>query len=143
MTRVLAASSGGGHWQQLRLLYGALEGSEVVFACAADVGETGVLPLPDCNLRTPLRLLVGLRAAWRMVRQVRPDLVVSTGAAPGAFVLIVAKLHGCRTVWIDSIANAERMSLSGRLTRRFADLWMTQWPAVSERTGAIYAGSVL
>jgi UDP-N-acetylglucosamine:LPS N-acetylglucosamine transferase len=143
MARVLAVSSGGGHWQQLRLLTVVLEDAEVIYACSADVGEPTVLRLPDCNLRTPARLVQGVLAAWRLVRQVRPDIVVSTGAAPGALTLIVAKLHGCRTIWIDSIANAERMSLSGRLTRRFSDLWMTQWQTVSERTGAVYVGAVL
>ncbi|RLJ41434.1 oligosaccharide biosynthesis protein Alg14 [Litoreibacter meonggei] len=143
MARILAVSSGGGHWQQLKLLDAAMEDAEVVYACSADVGEPTVLRVPDCNLRTPRRLVLGLLAAWRLVRSVRPDVVVSTGAAPGALALIVAKLLGCRTVWIDSIANAECMSLSGRLTRCFADLWMTQWETVSERSGAVYVGAVL
>lgn len=143
MARVLAVSSGGGHWQQLRLLSVAMEDADVIYACSADVGDATVLRLPDCNLRTPRRLAFGLVAVWRLIRHVRPDVVVSTGAAPGALALIVAKLFGCRTIWIDSIANAERMSLSGRLTRRFSDLWMTQWEAVSRRTGALYVGAVL
>lgn len=143
MSRILAVSSGGGHWQQLRLLANALEGTEVIYACSADVGDEAVLRLPDCNLRTPRHLVLTAIVAWKHVRRLRPDVVVSTGAAPGVLVLIVAKLFGCRTVWVDSIANAEHMSLSGCLARRFSDLWMTQWLAVSERTGAIYAGAVL
>ena len=143
MHRVLAVSSGGGHWQQLRLLSKALEGAEVIYACSSEVGGPRVLRLPDCNLRTPKRLVLAGIAAWRLVRQVRPDVVVSTGAAPGVLVLIMAKILGCRTVWVDSIANAEGMSLSGCLARRFSDLWMTQWRDVSDRTGAVYAGSVL
>ena len=143
MARILAVSSGGGHWQQLKLLAVAMEDAEVVYACSADVGEPTVLRIPDCNLRTPRCLVLGMLAALRLVREVRPDVVVSTGAAPGALALIVAKMLGCRTVWIDSIANAEGMSLSGRLTRRFSDLWMTQWEAVSVRSGAVYVGAVL
>lgn len=143
MQKVLAVSSGGGHWQQLRLLAKAFDGGEVVYVCSADASSPSVLRIPDCNIRTPRRLVIAAIAAWRLVKQQRPDTVVSTGAAPGLLVLIAAKLQGRRTVWIDSIANFERLSLSGRLARRFSDLWMTQWPHVSERTGAIYAGSVL
>lgn len=143
MARILAASSGGGHWQQLRLLSKSFDGTEVIYACSADVGDAAVLRLPECNARTPTRLILAVFMAWRLVRKLRPDVVVSTGAAPGLLVLVIAKLLGSQTVWIDSIANVERMSLSGRLARRFSDLWMTQWVAVSDRTGAIYAGAVL
>jgi len=55
----------------------------------------------------------------------------------------VGYFFGARTIWIDSIANTERMSLSGRLSRPFAQLWLTQWPEVSDRTGATYVGAVL
>jgi len=73
-----------------------------------------------------------------IMREVRPDVVVSTGALPGLMALIVGYVFGARTIWIDSIANTERMSLSGRLSRPFAQLWLTQWPEVSDRTGATY-----
>ncbi|TDT73650.1 oligosaccharide biosynthesis protein Alg14 [Litoreibacter halocynthiae] len=143
MVRVLAVSSGGGHWQQMRLLSHALGNVDIEYACSAHVGDLKVHRLPDCNMRTPMQLVAGVLAAWRLVYRVRPDVVISTGAAPGALALIIAKLLGHRTIWIDSIANAEQMSLSGRLTRRFSDLWMTQWEGVAEETGAVFAGSVL
>ena len=73
----------------------------------------------------------------------RPDVVISTGAAPGYFALRLGKLFGARTIWVDSIANAEEMSLSGRLAQRYADLWLTQWPEVAKRDGARYEGRLL
>ena len=78
-----------------------------------------------------------------IILRVRPHVVVSTGALPGLVALIVARMFRARTIWIDSIANTEEMSLSGRLSRPFAGLWLTQWPDVSRKTGAIYAGAVL
>lgn len=52
----------------------------------------------------------------------RPDIVISTGAAPGFFALLFGKLLGARTIWIDSIANAEQLSVSGQKVKLFADL---------------------
>jgi hypothetical protein len=43
---------------------------------------------------------------------------------------------------VDSIANAEELSLSGRKVRRFADLWLTQWPDLVREGGPEYAGAV-
>jgi hypothetical protein len=45
-------------------------------------------------------------------------------------------------VWIDSIANVEQLSLSGKLAARVAGRTYTQWPHLA--TGAIlYNGNVL
>jgi hypothetical protein len=50
---------------------------------------------------------------------------------------------GCRTLWIDSIANSERMSSSGRLAKRIAHRCVSQWPTVAEGERVECWGSVL
>ena len=80
---------------------------------------------------------------WRVLRKEKPDLVISTGAAPGGLALYLAKRSGIKTVWIDSIANAEELSLSGQKAGAFADLWLTQWPELAREDGPHYKGSVL
>lgn len=138
-------ASGGGHWAQLMRLRGAFEGAETVYATVhADYGrevpDARVHVVPDANQWDRLGLL---KLAWRMlvvVLRERPDAVVSTGAAPGLFALLFGRLLGARTVWLDSIANVERLSLSGRLARRIAQLWLTQWPELARPGGPEYAG---
>jgi len=68
---------------------------------------------------------------------------VTTGSAPGLLALRLARLLGMRTVWIDSVANVEELSLSGRKARRYADLWLTQWPHLAKEQGPEYRGSLL
>jgi hypothetical protein len=47
-------------------------------------------------------------------------------------------------VWIDSIANAEQISLSAKLARPYADLWLTQWEELSRKTPGLQCwGQVL
>lgn len=143
MARVLAVSSGGGHWQQLQLIAPAFATAEICFARSGPVDEDDVHVLPDCNLQTPRKVLACAWVAMKLVRRLRPDIVVSTGAAPGLLVLACGKILGARTIWIDSVANVERLSLSGRLAYPVSDLWLTQWPHLSQRTGADYGGAVL
>jgi hypothetical protein len=69
-------------------------------------------------------------------------VVVSTGAAPGYIAIRLGKLLGARTVWIDSVANVEELSLSGRMVSGRADLCLTQWPHLASGPVA-YMGTVL
>jgi hypothetical protein len=73
----------------------------------------------------------------------RPDVIVTTGAAPGYFAVRFGRLLGTRTVWVDSIANAEELSMSGRMAGKHASLWLTQWPHLAQGGGPEYRGSVL
>jgi hypothetical protein len=70
-------------------------------------------------------------------------MVISTGALPGYFSLRLAKLFGVKTIWIDSIANVEELSLSGQMIGKHADLWLTQWPHLAKPGGPLYRGTVL
>ena len=67
----------------------------------------------------------------------------NTGEEPARYLAIRwAKLVGARTVWIDSVANVEELSLSGRLASERVDLCLTQWPHLA--AGPVYyKGSVL
>jgi UDP-N-acetylglucosamine:LPS N-acetylglucosamine transferase len=100
-----------------------------------DTGAAGNSPrfytFPDANRWQKLRLLHQLVAVFSIVIRERPDVIVSTGASAGYFALRFGKLLRCRTVWVDSIANAEELSLAGRSAHAFADLWLTQWPHLS------------
>jgi exopolysaccharide biosynthesis glucuronosyltransferase PssD len=73
----------------------------------------------------------------------RPDVVISTGAAPGFFAIRLGRLMRARTIWIDSVANIEKMSLSGELVCGKADLVLTQWPHLAREGAPLYKGSVL
>jgi len=145
--KVLAVASSGGHWVELLRLVGALAEYEVVFVTpvtpnAKEIGDARVHVIGDANRWTKLAL-IGLagKLASVVVRE-RPDVVLSTGAAPGCISLLLGKLVGARTIWVDSIANAEHLSMSGRLVGAFADLWLTQWPHLEKPGGPEYVGKV-
>ena len=135
--RVLLVSSSGGHWTELRRLAPASDACERVWCSVLPEMRAQVAPdafhlVPDASRWNKLRLLwSALRVALVLLR-VRPDVVVSTGAAPGFFAISLARLVGARSVWVDSIANAEELSLSGQKATRVATLTLTQWPSLGE-----------
>lgn len=110
---------------------------------AAHSGKVKVLSLPDCNLTQPINALrcavVSLGHVWRF----RPLVVVSTGAAPGFFCILWGRILGAQVLWIDSIANAERISLSGRLAMLVGAKCLTQWEHLADDAHIQFRGSVL
>ena len=51
----------------------------------------------------------------------RPNLVISTGAAPGVIGVVLGRLFLAKTIWVDSIANAEELSLGGKISVKIAN----------------------
>lgn len=146
--KVIAISSGGGHWVQLLRLRPAFVDSDVLYVTVlpgyrSDVGEARFRVIPDSNRSSLLRLTASaLSVFWLLLRE-RPDVVISTGAAPGYLALRLGKLLGAKTIWVDSVANAEVLSLSGQKARHCADLWLTQWQHLAKAQGPYFKGSVL
>lgn len=99
--------------------------------------------LPDATRWNKLALVHLMLKIAVLILKERPDAIVTTGAAPGYFALVFGRLLGKRTCWIDSIANIEELSLSGRKASKWATLWLTQWKHIATDTGPYYHGCVL
>jgi exopolysaccharide biosynthesis glucuronosyltransferase PssD len=149
MRKILAVASGGGHWVELRRLMPAFADSEVVYVSTESVADADLAParyyaVRNVTRRSRLAFAETIRQVHAIVRKERPDVVVTTGAAPGLVALVLAKLLcRSRTVWIDTVAHTEGMTLSGRLARPFADAWLVQWPHLAKPGGPEYWGAVL
>lgn len=148
--RVLLACSPGGHLQQMLALEPAWRGAERSWVTlpSADVGsllkdEAVVLAHGPTN-RSLANLLRNLAVAWRVLRQTRPDAILSTGAGLAVPFFLVGKLLGIRLVYVESVTRTDVLSLSGRLVYPLADRFFVQWPeAARRRKRAEYAGAVL
>jgi UDP-N-acetylglucosamine:LPS N-acetylglucosamine transferase len=146
--KLLALASGGGHWVQLQRLRPAFDDFETVYVSmfesyAEQVAGSRYYTVPDAS-RFDLKSFapVFLRA-FRILLRERPSALVTTGSAPMLAFVLLARLMGVRTLWIDSIANSERMSSSGRLAKRLAHRVVSQWPEVAEREKVSCWGAVI
>jgi UDP-N-acetylglucosamine:LPS N-acetylglucosamine transferase len=146
--KVMLVASSGGHWVQLNRLAPAFKNCNKIFVTTKpkyrdNVKNYRFIFVPDANrwnkfliLRLALSVLIHLIA-------IRPDVVVSTGAAPGFFAVFFGKKLGAKTIWLDSIANVEELSMSGRMAGKHADLWLTQWEHLAKPDGPKYLGAVV
>lgn len=126
----------------------AFEGCEVIYATVRegyreDVGQAEFRLIPDSNRWNKLALVRSAVAILLLLMRERPDVVITTGAAPGYFGVRLGKWLGARVIWVDSVANAEELSMSGVKSGGFVDLWLTQWPHLAGEDGPRFYGSVL
>lgn len=146
--KILAVSSGGGHWVELIRVAPVFEGHDVAYATVDNTYRSGAgaarfYTFRDVTRWNKLRWVQTImKLIWILLRE-RPDVVISTGALPGYFSLRLAKLFRARTIWLDSIANVEELSMSGQKIGKHADLWLTQWPHLARPNGPLYRGTVL
>lgn len=99
--------------------------------------------VPDASRFDRLGFAKVLAKALPIMLKERPHAIVTTGSAPMLAFLALARLMGTKTLWIDSIAQAEQMSSSGKLAKRLATKAVAQWPDVAAAEGLECWGSVL
>jgi len=140
MTELLSLLKHCGDWPVLPEVY--VTSSTVWRQKLLEKGRVYVVG--ECNRHNPFRLIyVACRALWFAVKE-RPDVVISTGSAPIAFVCLFTRLLGGKIVWIDSVAQFEGLSVSSQIMRHVADLCLCQWPEVAARYDDVeYVGQLL
>jgi beta-1,4-N-acetylglucosaminyltransferase len=143
--KVLLVASAGGHLQQLvwlRPWWSRHERLWVTFdtpeAHGMLQGER-MLTVPHPTNRDPVRAARNLLLARRLLRQERPELVVSTGAAVAVPFFWAARALGVPTVFIEPYDRLEQPSLTGRLVAPIASMVVLQ----RREQLAFYRGGVL
>lgn len=148
--KVCLATSGGGHLSQLLKLAKSWQGHDCVYITTTDVVQDKLRKLGkvylvgECNRQHPMKVAGVFWRCLKVVLRERPHVLISTGAAAGCMACFLGKLRGAKVIWIDSITNVERISLSGRMVRYIADLFFVQWPQLAEQYDNVeYVGSVI
>ena len=147
---ICLAASAGGHLTQLLKLESGWNGYNTFCVTTSDIvleklqKHGKVYVVGECNRRHLLKVLLVSIRCIRIILKERPDVVISTGAAAGCIMCFLGKMIGAKIIWVDSITNIERLSLSGRLVRHIADLFLTQWQHLAEQYRNVeYAGMII
>ena len=148
---ILVASSGGGHWIQLSRLIPSLSGMDVHAAVVDpdsaknfDFNFRSISSIADFNRLSIYRGVAASFKIFGLLRKIRPSVVISTGAAPGLLVILIAKIFfGSKCLWIDSIANTKRLSYSGRVAQLIRVTVYCQWEEVASSSSSEFHGRVI
>lgn len=146
---VLLVCSTGGHLYQLVALSAAWEGlsrtwvtfdkSDAQSLLAAELVYAAYGPT-NRNVKNFLR---NLPLAWRLIRLVRPKVIVTTGAGVAVPFAWMGRLTGARVVYVESFTRIDGPSLSCRLIKPVADRVYVQWPELAAAVrGSRYRGNL-
>jgi UDP-N-acetylglucosamine:LPS N-acetylglucosamine transferase len=128
--RILIVSSVGGHLQEVMTLAPAFEGHDVGlvlndrFDPPPGLGDWfWQIPHGERDLLFGAYFLW----AWRIVRSFRPRILVSAGAGHAVPFALIARLHGAKVIFLETMTAVSRPSVSGRLVYPLSHLFLYQW----------------
>lgn len=131
--KILLVCSTGGHFKTLQQLQPFWEKHDRIWVTfhttpteIALQGEKVSWAYSPTNRNIP-NLIRNFWLAWKVVTNERPDLVLSTGAGVAVPFLILAKLFGSQTAFVESITRVQELSLSARLVLPFLDVLYVHW----------------
>lgn len=137
---LLLVASSGGHFKALLHLepfWSLHRRTWVTFDTpttrAALSGEKDVVWAHSPTNRNLPNLIRNALLAFRLLRERRPDVILTTGAGVAVPFLILGRLMGRKTVFIESITRIETLSLSARLSLPFLDTLYVHWPQLQRR----------
>ena len=142
---VLLVGSAGGHLAQLVRLspwWQDLVRTWVTFDkpdARSLLADEAVIWAHHPTTRNSPNLIRNTGLALRQVRRLRPDLVVSTGAAVAVPFFLVARLLRIPTVYVEVFDRIDSPTMTGRMVRPFCTRFCVQWPEQQR----FYPGSVV
>lgn len=143
--RILFVTSNGGHLDQLARLrpwWSVHDRQWVVFdkpdARSVLDGETRINAFHPTTRNIP-NALRNLRLAWTVLRQQRPDVIISAGAGVAVPFFVLGRLRGIPTVFLEVYDRIENPTMTGRMVRPFSNALLLQWP---EQQAAYGTGEV-
>lgn len=132
--RALFVCSSGGHLDQLCALLPPPEGTEVIFATfskpdaiAKTEGYRAYALYWPTN-RSVKALIINSAAAIRILLSVRPDVLVSSGAAVAVPFFFLSRIIGRpQTIYVECIDRVRNPTLTARLVKHVTDTFIVQY----------------
>jgi beta-1,4-N-acetylglucosaminyltransferase len=135
---VLLVCSSGGHLLQLCALRDSWAGFSRVWVtfdksdARSLLSDERVFYAYGPTNRSVKNLIRNIGVALRVLRTVRPKVIVTTGAGVAVPFAWVGRLLGTRVVYVESLTRIEGPSLSYRMIAPVAERTYVQWPELAQ-----------
>lgn len=75
----------------------------------------------------PFKLLYNCFKSLFLYLKIRPRVIITTGAHTAGPMCCIGKIFGSKIIYIETFANSETKSVTGKMVYKFADLFIVQW----------------
>lgn len=136
--KICFVCSSGGHLTHLYMLKPFWQDKERVWATFDKEDARSLLrgekvyPVYYPSNRSIKALLINSVRALKLLRKERPDLIVSSGAAPAIPFFWIGKLMGAKTIYIEVFDRIDKPTISGKLCYPVADRFIVEWEEMKQ-----------
>ncbi len=137
--KVMFISSTGGHLDellQLKEMFDKFDYTIVTEKTKSNLNLFDIYPnkvkyliygTKDKILTYPIKLLFNCFKSLFIYIKERPKYIITTGAHTAGPMCCIGKIFGSKIIFIETFANSETKSVTGKLIYLFADLFIVQW----------------
>ena len=84
----------------------------------------------DHIITYPFKLIFNCFKSLYYYFKIKPDFIVTTGAHTAGPMCVIGKIFGSKIVYIETFANINSKTITGKLIYKFADLFIVQWESM-------------
>lgn len=92
----------------------------------------------DHMLTYPFKLIYNCFKSLFLYLRIHPDYIITTGAHTAGPMCLIGKIFGSKVIYIETFANINTKTITGRLLYHVADRFIVQWPSMTK----IYKDSI-
>lgn len=139
MKKIMFISSTGGHLSEITALekglskydiYHVTEKTKSNMALKKKYGKNIsflIYGTKDHILIYPFKLLINCFLSLFIFLKVRPKVIITTGAHTAGPMCLIGKIFRKKLIYIETLANFNTKTITGKLLYPFADLFIVQW----------------
>lgn len=93
----------------------------------------------DHKLSYPFKLLYNCFKSLYFYLKIHPDYIITTGAHTAGPMCLIAKIFGSRVIYIETFANINTKTITGKLLYPVSDKFIVQWDSMKK----LYPNSIV
>ena len=153
MKKVLFISSCGGHLVELLKLEPMFKDYDSYIITEKTKGNSKlkdkyknkisflVYGTKDHMLVYPFKLLYNSFKSLVLYVKIRPKYIITTGAHTAGPICVIGKIFGSKIIYIETFANMNKKTITGKIIYNFADLFIVQHESMLKLyRNAVYGG---
>ncbi len=145
MKKVLFISSTGGHLSEMLQLKSMFENYDYHIITEKTKSNISlkedykkrisflIYGTKDHPISYPFKLLANCFKSLYLYFRIHPDYIITTGAHTAGPMCLIGKIFGSRVIYIETFANMNSKTVTGRLLYPFSDRFIVQWKEMKKQ----------
>lgn len=137
--KICFVASSGGHLEELLMLKTLIKEEDIIITEKTSIGELNcnnkVIYVSQINRKEKGFIFKFIKLFFKSIKILineNPGYIITTGALVSVPIMLLGKMLGKKTIYIESFARVTEASLTGRILYRFVDLFLVQWEEMLE-----------